>query len=150
MYFLVLAAATGVAVPSLPALSLFDDGGQALWHDYARALVRERERAWDEIDARRIAEDRRAELVVAVNALASEREASAVRAQRFATLEAEDAQAQSALAAHMQSQAGAADELARERSMHSDTRQRLAYRESLRGWLRYPLAAARRRATKAP
>ena len=67
--------------PALPALSLFDDGTLALWRDYARALLRERELAWDELDARKIAEDRLTQLVQAVNALASEREAGAVRAR---------------------------------------------------------------------
>ena len=52
MYFVVVCAAAGVALPALPALSLFDDGALSLWRDYARALVRERELAWDEIDAR--------------------------------------------------------------------------------------------------
>ena len=42
MYFLVVCAAQGVALPALPALSLFDDGALSLWRDYARALKRER------------------------------------------------------------------------------------------------------------
>ena len=64
MYFVVVCAAEGVALPAMPALSLFDDGALSLWRDYARALVRERELAWDEIDARAVAEERLAELVV--------------------------------------------------------------------------------------
>jgi len=71
MYFVVACAAAGVSLPPLPALSLFDDGALALWRDYARALLRERQLGWDELDARAIAEDRLAELVTAVNALAS-------------------------------------------------------------------------------
>ncbi len=63
MYFVVVCAADGVTLPALPALSLFDDGELSLWRDYARALVRERTLAWDELDARRIAEDRLMELV---------------------------------------------------------------------------------------
>jgi SAM-dependent methyltransferase len=147
MYFVVLAAAADVALPALPALSLFDDGAQALWRDYARALLRERELAWEELDARKVAEDRQTQLVQAVNALASEREAGAVRAQRIAALEAELAQLQVRFAAEAQAHAHTADRLAREHAAHEDARQRLAYRESVRGWLRYPLAAARRRVT---
>ena len=96
MYFVVVCAAAGVALPEMPALSLFDDGALSLWSDYARALVRERELAWDEIDARRIAEDRLAELVSTVNALASAREAGRVQAERIASLEAALASTQSA------------------------------------------------------
>ena len=58
MYFVVVCAARGVALPALPSLSLFDDGELSLWRDFARAMRRERELAWDEIDARKIAEDR--------------------------------------------------------------------------------------------
>src|SRR4030095_11448690 len=71
MYFLVIAAAREVALPVLPALSLFDDGTASLWRDYVRALTRERELAWDEIDARRLAEQRFAEVVAVRNTLAS-------------------------------------------------------------------------------
>jgi len=78
MYFVVVCAAEGVALPALPALSLFDDGTLSLWRDYARALMRERELAWDEVNARAVAEERLAELVVTVNALASARAAETV------------------------------------------------------------------------
>ena len=155
MYFVVIAAAAGVALPTLPSLSLFDDGALSLWSDYARALARERTLAWDELAARKVAEDRLAELVPAINALASEREANAALRTRIDGLEAELAQAQalvaelgrvqSALAVETSARAHAEAALARERADHADTRGRLAYRESARGWLRYPLAAARQR-----
>jgi hypothetical protein len=48
MYFVVACAAAGAPLPLLPALSLFDDGALSLWRDYARALNRERQLAWDE------------------------------------------------------------------------------------------------------
>jgi SAM-dependent methyltransferase len=88
MYFVVLCAAEGVALPALPELSLFDDGRQSLYRDYVRALIRERALTWEERDARKIAEERLAELIAAVNGLASEREKSAVLEARVAALEA--------------------------------------------------------------
>jgi SAM-dependent methyltransferase len=131
MYFVVVCAAAGVPLPVLPALSLFDDGALALWRDYSRALGRERELAWDELDARAIAEERLAELVTAVNALASEKEASIARVRRLAQLEPAFTDAQAALA--------------REVAAHAATRERLDYRESARGWLRLPFALLKRR-----
>jgi hypothetical protein len=89
-----------------------------------RALGRERRLAWDEIDARTIAEDRLAQLVTTVNALAAERE-------RAIALEGALGHAR--------------QELEQERAAHRVTTDRLAYRESLRGWLRLPLAALKRR-----
>ena len=131
MYFVVVCAAAGVPLPALPALSLFDDGDLALWRDYSRALGRERQLAWDELDARAIAEDRLAELVTAVNALASEKEASVARVRRIAAMEPALVAAQAALD--------------REVAAHATTRERLAYRESVRGWLRLPFALLKRR-----
>lgn len=152
MYFVVIAAAPGVALPALPALSLFDDGALSLWRDYARAITRERTLAWDELAARKIAEERLAELVPALNALSSAREANAVLTGRVGELEAgltqarEQAQAlATALATATTARAEADAALQRERAEHVDTRKRLAYRESVRGWLRYPLAAVRQR-----
>lgn len=124
MYFVVVCAAAEVPLPALPALSLFDDGARALWRDYVRALGRERRLAWDEIDARAIAEDRLAHLVTAVNDLATERE-------RASALEGALARARL--------------ELEQEQAAHRVTGERLAYRETLRGWLRLPLAALKRR-----
>jgi len=131
MYFVVVCAAASVALPPLPALSLFDDGALALWRDYARALLRERQLGWDEQDARAIAEVRLADLVTAVNALASERDAGIARTQRITALE-------TALEAERAA-------LAREVTAHAATRDRLLYRESARGWLRLPFALLKRR-----
>ncbi len=149
MYFLVVAAAAEVTLPALPALSLFDDGELALWHDYARTLLHEKQLAWDELDARKIAQDRLEQLIAVTNALASERQASAVRAERVAALEevlaftqkrAQKALDEAHAAATREAQAHASEAAA-----HEATQGRLAYRESTRGWLRYPFAAVRRR-----
>ena len=156
MYFVVVCGGPDAALPALPSLSLFDDGALSLWRDYARALLREQELVWEERDARNIADEREARLVAAVNALASAREATHVQAQRIAGLEAElaatQARARDALAglqaelrAETDARAQAAAAHARESAAHDATRARLAYRESARGWLRYPLAAVRQR-----
>jgi len=146
MYFIVVCGAVDATLPALPALSLFDDGALTLWRDYARTAARERQLAWDELDARKIAEDRLAELVTTVNALSSERQKTrALRArvdgleQAMRTLEAE----------HGRALGEARSELAREQAQHADTRARLAYRETALGWARWPLGAARRRLTRA-
>jgi hypothetical protein len=127
MYFVVVCAAAGVTLPTCAALSLFDDGAQTLWRDYGRALVRERQLAWDEIDARAIAEARLAELVTVVNALASEREGGIAKDRRIAA------------------QAAAQAAFAGEVAAHAATREQLAYRESWRGWLRLPFSLLKRR-----
>lgn len=156
MYFVVVCGGPDAALPALPSLSLFDDGALSLWRDYARALLREQELVWEERDARNIADEREARLVAAVNALASAREATHVQAQHIAGLEAElaatQARARDALAglqaelrAETDARAQAAAAHARESAAHDATRARLAYRESARGWLRYPLAAVRQR-----
>lgn len=163
MYYVVVCGGEGTALPALPALSLFDDGELSLWRDYARALGRERELAWDEFNARKVAEDRLAELVPAINALASARAAGVVQAERIATLEGAlaDTQAkaqaaltqaestliqmQGTLAREIAAHAQTIDAHAREVAAHGDTRARLAYRESTRGWLRFPFAAVRQR-----
>lgn len=156
MYFMVIAAANDVALPPLPPVSLFDDGVLSLWRDYARALTRERELAWDEIEARKVAEDRLAELVSARNALSSAQAAVGVQVTRIGELERAladtQARAQTALdclgaaLADAHSQLERAREAhAREMASHEDTRSRLAYRESARGWLRFPLMAMRQR-----
>ncbi|MFO1399367.1 MAG: class I SAM-dependent methyltransferase [Burkholderiales bacterium] len=163
MYFVVVCAGAGVALPALPSLSLFDDGALSLWRDYVRALVRERELVWDEIAARKVAEERLAELIPALNDLASAREANAVMEARIAALEAELAhtqrraqaaidateralaETQQALARETQAHAHTADAHARTGAALDEVRARLAYRESVRGWLRYPLAALRQR-----
>jgi SAM-dependent methyltransferase len=167
MYFLVVAAADGVALPALPSLSLFDDGASSLWGDYMRALTRERELAWDEVEARRVAEQRFAELVAVRNMLAAAEADLRAQAQHITmldrTLTETQSRAQAAIerlereyaerertfaaqlsdvqAAHAQ----AAAAHAREAEAHAQTRTRLEYRESARGWLRFPLMALRQR-----
>ena len=167
MYFLVIAAAEDVALPALPALSLFDDGASSLWRDYLRALTRERKLAWDEIDARRVAEQRFAEVVAVRNMLAAaeaDRRTQAAhivsldstladtqaRAQAaIERLEHEYAQRERTFAAQLAdvqaAHAHAAAAHAREAEAHAQTRTRLAYRETARGWLRFPLMALRQR-----
>lgn len=131
MYFVVVCAADGVTLPPLPALSLFDDDALSLWREFARMARRERQLVWDEIDARTIAEERQVELVDTLNSLASERQSADVaRAQHAAALE---------LLARAQA------DFAREADAHAEARARLAYRETLPGWLRWPLGVARRR-----
>ena len=77
MYFVVVCAADGVPLPELPALSLFDDGRQSLYRDYQRALLREKQLYWDELDARQVAEGRLAEAIAFANELSSARAAAA-------------------------------------------------------------------------
>jgi SAM-dependent methyltransferase len=142
MYFIVVAGGAEATLPTLPALSLFDDGTLALWRDYARANARERQLAWDELDARTIAEDRLADLVTTVNALASERERAAALQARVGALETH-------AAGHRRALEALQAELSHERAQHGETRARLAYRESPAGWVRWPLGAVRRRLTGA-
>jgi SAM-dependent methyltransferase len=156
MYYVVVCGGDDATLPALPAISLFDDGEGSLWRDYMRALAREGELAWDELNARKIAEDRLAELVPAINALASARAAGIVQADRIAALDAalEAAQRQAEttlrqmqerLSREAEAHAQMAEAHARERAAHGETRARLAYRESARGWLRFPFAAVRQR-----
>jgi SAM-dependent methyltransferase len=126
MYFVVVCAGDGVALPALPALSLFDDGRQSLYRDYTRALRREKELAWDELDARKIAEDRLADLIGAVNELAAAR--------------TELAHAVTELAAARADIAAARAEATRLIGTLAEVEARLAFRESWVGWLRWPLA----------
>lgn len=189
MYFVVVCAAAGVALPALPELTLFDDGKQSLYRDYMRAQLREKQLAWEELDARRIAEDRLAELVSAVNALASEREKCAAQAARLASLESASEHAANELAEARRGLAAAHDELEAARravdaaaqelrraseeltatraqcaaargevaaaraelqaaraalatveAAHAEVSARLRYRETLTGWLRWPLS----------
>jgi len=119
MYFVVVCGAERAALPRLPSLSMFDDGAQSLYRDYQRALLAEKRLYWDEIDARRIAEARLADVTAAVNALTNSR-------NRVTALEA-DLQRMQQL-----------------RSVLADTQARLAFRESWRGWLRWPLSLVKR------
>lgn len=135
MYFIVIGAADGVPLPELPRLSLFDDGAQSLYDDYLRALRREKELYWEERDARKIAEQRLAELVEAVNALGAERQRSAELRQR---IEARDAETTRQVRSMAESTTAAQTGL-------TECQRRLAYRETLAGWLRWPLSCLRRR-----
>jgi len=151
MYYVVVCGAAGVSLPKLPSLSLFDDGELSLWREFARSMQRERQLVWDEIDARRVAEDRLAELIGAVNALASERHSTSVLRPRVEALEAELVEIHSryeAVISETQAELSRTQAaFAREASVHAETRARLAFRETLPGWLRWPLSVARRRLT---
>jgi SAM-dependent methyltransferase len=111
VYFIVVCGSDDAVLPQLPALSMFDDGVQSLYRDYERALVAEKRLYWDELDARKIAEQRLEEAIKAVNDLAG--------------LRSELEQTQKAIA----STAGAL----------ADTESRLRFRESWQGWARWPL-----------
>lgn len=167
VYFIVVCAAQSVALPALPDLSLFDDGEQSLWREHIEIRRAERHCHFDLLDARKIAEARGAELVEAVNALASERQKTAALTGRVeqlieygASREVElkrtqqafaheagegerlraEAQAHLARVAELEQQRRAADDRCNEAEA------RLRYRESLRGWLRWPVARLRQRA----
>ena len=142
MYFIVACGAKDVALPSLAPLSLFDDGRLSLWREFDRIAKRERQLTWDELDARKIAEDRLIDLVDQVNALSSERQRHAAIEHAIAQMQADYEQALAEVRAELvRTQA----EFRREAAAHAETRGRLAYRETLPGWLRWPLGVARRR-----
>ena len=168
VYFIVVCAAPGVSVSALADLSLFDDGAQSLWQDHVDLRRKERHCHFDLIDMRKVAESRQAELVAAVNALASERQKTEALTDRVeqlldygASRQAElertqqafahearegerlrtESQTHAARVAYLEARCGAADA----RSAEADAR--LAYRESLRGWLRWPMARLRQRVT---
>jgi len=123
MYFVVICGAREAELPRLPALSVFDDGVQSLYRDYQRALRAEKRLYWEEIDARRVAAQRTQETVIAVNDLASARQREQALDARLASLQGE---------------------LSRTAADLSMTASRLSYRESWRGWARWPLARLRR------
>lgn len=137
MYFIIVCAAAGVALPRLPDFSAFDDGAQSLYRDYQRALLAEKRLYWDEIDARTIAEQRLEEAVAAVNELASSREREIALGENVVRLEHESRRLGTELQRSHQTCAELSEALAR-----SDAR--LAYRESLTGWLRWPLGRLKR------
>lgn len=130
MYFLVVCAEADAVMPELPALSIFDDGALSLYRDYERALLAEKRLFWDELDARKIAEARLAELVTALNQLGSARQRADALSARAGSLEGELQHTQAAFARV----SGALDE----------TSARLAFRETWTGWLRWPLGRAKR------
>jgi len=142
MYFVVVCGREGVALPKMPALSLFDDGRLTLWREFTRVVKRERQITWDEIDARKIAADRLRDLVEHVNTLSSERQRRAALEQAVDKIQADYEQVLAEVRAELvRTQA----EFRREAAAHDETRRRLAYRETLPGWLRWPLGVARRR-----
>ena len=127
MYFVVVCGAKDAALPRLAGLSVFDDGAQSLYRDYQRAQLAEQHLYFDVVDARKIAETRLADLVVTTNDLANAR-------TRALDLEAELVRTREA----------AADALAQLSDALGATRDRLEFRETWQGWLRWPLGLARR------
>ena len=123
-YFIVVCAGQATKLPRLPALSIFDDGAQSLYRDYQRALLAEKHSYWNEIDLRKIAEQRLQEGIVAVNELASTRQREEALRAQLAEAQREHERAAVAIA---------------------ETNARLRYRESWQGWLRWPLGQLRRR-----
>jgi hypothetical protein len=131
MYFVVVCGGEQAVLPTLADLSVFDDGSQSLYRDYQRALLAEKRLYYDAIDARKIAETRLADLVVAADNLAQAR-------RRVLDLQGELAEL-----------ARTADATAlRLRRTVEETERRLAFRESWRGWLRWPFAFVRQRIGK--
>jgi hypothetical protein len=142
MYFIVVCSAKGVALPSLPPLSLFDDGRLSLWREFDRIAKRDRQLTWDELDARKIAEDRLHELIQSVNALSSAQHKSATLEATLTSIQADYERILAEVRAELvRTQA----DFRREAAAHDEARARLAYRETLSGWLRWPLGVARRR-----
>jgi SAM-dependent methyltransferase len=128
MYFVVIAGAQGAALPAFAPLSLFDDGEQSWFRQQAlSAQALNLELA----DARKIGGERLAELIDTVNALSSERQRADALAGRVAQLEAE-------IAPTLQ-------QLSFERDSHASLRAHMAYRESLKGWLRWPFSRLKAR-----
>lgn len=124
VYFLVLAAAKDVPLPDLPSFSLFGDPKGALLAQYREAQHTAARLHWDERDARKIADERQANLVGAVHALADERAASASLRSEIAALKSRLASAQADLDA---------------RQTH------IARREGFRRWWRWPVEKWRAR-----
>ncbi|MEP6942907.1 MAG: class I SAM-dependent methyltransferase [Betaproteobacteria bacterium] len=125
MYYIVVCGGPAAVLPRLADLSIFDDGRQSLYRDYDRARRAEKRLFWDEADARRIADARHAELVIAVNELASARERDEALVGELDRVNAERARS---LADHAETLRG--------------LRARLDFRESWRGWMRWPFGRA--------
>jgi SAM-dependent methyltransferase len=142
MYFVVVCAAADIPLPDLPALSLFDDGELSLWREFARVAGRERRLTWDELDARKIAEDRLRDLVESVNALSTAQHKCATLEQVLGKIQDDYERVLAEVRAELVRTQAA---FHREAAIHEETRARLAYRETLPGWLRWPLGVARRR-----
>jgi SAM-dependent methyltransferase len=125
VYFIVVCGGERAALPRLSALSLFDDGAQSLYRDYERALLAEKRLYWDEVDARKIAQQRLEEAIKAVNELSSARQREDALRQLAADLRSELERTQEAYA-----------DVAR---ALADAQSRLRFRESWRGWARWPV-----------
>ena len=97
MYFLVVCGAENATLPSLPDVALFDDGRQSLYRDYQRALLREKQLYWDELDARQVAEGRLAEAIAFANELSAERAATAALRAELVAMRREAAAGRSIL-----------------------------------------------------
>jgi SAM-dependent methyltransferase len=130
MYFVVVCGGTAARLPELPAFSTFEDGAQSLYRDYQRALLAEKRLYWEEIDARRIAEQRLDEAIAAVNELAGARQRESALNENVAHLERE----RERVAAELRHTSNALEQATA----------RIRYRESLRGWLRWPLSRVKR------
>jgi SAM-dependent methyltransferase len=128
MYFVVIAGAQGAVLPAFAPLSLFDDGEQTWFRQQALSMQAVN---LELADARKIGAERLAELVVAVNELSSERQRADTLAGRVAQLEAEIAPT--------------LRQLSFERDSNASLRAHMAYRESLKGWLRWPLSRLKAR-----
>ena len=122
MYFIVVCGSDNAILPQLAPLSLFDDGTQSLYRDYERALLAEKRLYWDEVDARKIAQQRLDELIVAVNDLASARQREDALRELSSGLQTELERTQKAFARTV-----------------TEIESRLRFRESWKGWLRWPL-----------
>ena len=142
MYFVVVCAAAGIPLPDLPALSLFDDGELSLWREFARVARRERRLTWDELDARKIAEERLRDLVDSVNALSTAQHKCATLEHVLGKIQDDYERVLAEVRAELVRTQAA---FHREAAAHEETGARLAYRETLPGWLRWPLGVARRR-----
>ena len=125
MYYIVVCGGPTAVLPRLADLSIFDDGRQSLYRDYDRACRAEKRLFWQQADARKIADARHAELVVAVNGLASARERADALAAELDRVRAELDSIQARHAESLQ-------------ALHA----RLDFRESWRGWMRWPLGRA--------
>jgi SAM-dependent methyltransferase len=122
LYFIVVCGSDDAILPQFVPLSLFDDGAQSLYRDYERSLLAEERLYWDEIDARKVGQQRFDEAVKARNALASSQQREDALRELSSGLQIELERTQKAFA-------GAVDEIG----------SRLRFRESWMGWVRWPL-----------
>jgi len=144
MYFLVICGAHSTRLPQLPDLSLFDDGAQSLYRDYERALLLTETLRYDVIDAQKIADERLQQAVTAQNAASSARLRADTLQSRVTDLEAELTRTQQAFGHLSQESAASVTALAETRTRLVECEGRLRYRESVTGWVRWPLSRLRR------